>query len=108
MAFTVRLTDDAARDLTEIVDYVADHGGGAQARHVLDRIAEALGRLASSPQRGAYPKELLAVGIKEYRETFFKPYRLIHRIEEEEVFVLIIAEGRRDFRALLERRLLEV
>ena len=107
MAFTVRLTDDAARDLAEIVDYIAGHGGGAQARHVLDRIAEVLGRLASSPQRGAYPKELLAVGIKEYRETFFKPYRLIHRIEEEEVFVLIIAEGRRDFRALLERRLLE-
>ena len=108
MAFTVRLTDDAARDLAEIVDYIAGHGGGAQARHVLDRIAEVLGRLANSPQRGAYPKELLAVGIKEYRETFFKPYRLIHRIEEEEVFVLIIAEGRRDFRALLERRLLEV
>ena len=107
MTFTVRLTDDAARDLAEIVDYIAGHGGGAQARHVLDRIAEVLGRLASSPQRGAYPKELLAVGIKEYRETFFKPYRLIYRIDEEEVFVLIIADGRRDFRALLERRLLQ-
>ena len=41
--------------------------------------------LADSPHRGSYPKELLDLGIREYREVFFKPYRLIYREIEDDV-----------------------
>ena len=34
------------------------------------------------------------------------PYRIIYRESEDDVYVLVIADGRRDMRALLERRLL--
>jgi toxin ParE1/3/4 len=106
MPFTVRLTDAAARDLTEIIDFIASNRGPDEVHHVLDRLEEALSGLTDSPMRGAYPRELLAVGVKEYREVFFKPYRIIYRVEEADVFVFLVADGRRDFRALLERRLL--
>ncbi len=46
------------------------------------------------------------MGIREYRETRFKPYRVIYRIMGRRVFVHLIADGRRDMRTLLERRLL--
>ena len=36
---------------------------------------------------GAYPKELLAIGLREYREIFFKPYRIIYRVVDENVYV---------------------
>ena len=38
------------------------------------------------------------------------PYRIIYREIEDDVYVyvLVIADGRRDMRALLERRLLRV
>jgi toxin ParE1/3/4 len=107
MPFTVRLTSDAGRDLRDIVDYIAANQDASAARHVLDRIEQILSTLGESPERGAYPKELLALGIREYREIFFKPYRVVYAIQEGDVFVLLIADGRRDFRTLLSRRLLE-
>ncbi len=107
MLFTVLLTDDAARDLEELYDYIAMYDSPGSAEHVLDQIQKALTSLSISPERGAYPKELLALGIREYREIFFKPYQIIYRVIGEAVYVLLIADGRRNMRTLLQRRLLE-
>lgn len=49
---------------------------------------------------------LLALGIKNYRQVFFKPYRLIYRLHDKQVVVYLIADGRRDMPAWLGRRLL--
>ena len=106
MPVAVRLTDDAARDLEEIVDYVSRQNASSRAEHVLERIEQAFQALSAFPARGSYPRELLDLGIREYREVFFKPYRIIYRVMEEGVYVLVIADGRRDMRALLQRRLL--
>ncbi len=108
MPVTVRLTDDAARDLEEIFDYVSRQNAPSRAEHVLDRIEEAFQALSAFPQRGSYPRELLDLGVREYREVFFKPYRIIYRVLEDGVYVMVIADGRRDMRALLQRRLLRV
>ena len=107
MPFLVQLTDDAARDLDEICEYIERHESPSRADHVLERIESALSSLSERPERGRYPKELLDIGIREYREVFFKPYRLIYRVAGNEVHVLVIADGRRDMRTLLERRLLQ-
>lgn len=106
MPFAVLLTNDAARDLEGLYDYVALHDGPQVADHVLERIEKAFSRLSEFPERGAYPKELPALGIREYREVFFKPYRIIYRVIDKNVYVLLIADGRRDMQSLLERRLL--
>lgn len=106
MSFTVFLTDDAARDLNEIYAYIAGHDGPGKADHVLEQIEKAFSNLAESPERGAYPKELLELGIREYREVLFKPYRIIYRVREKNVFLLLIVDGRRDMQGLLQRRLL--
>lgn len=105
MPFLVQLTDDASRDLEEICDYIARHDAPGSADHVLDRIEKAFAGLCEHPRRGNYPKELLDIGIREYREVFFKPYRIIYRVVEGNGYVMVIADGRRDMRALLERRL---
>lgn len=47
------------------------------------------------------------LGIREYREVFFKPYRIIYRVIGTNVYVLLIADGRRDMRTLLQRRLVD-
>jgi toxin ParE1/3/4 len=36
--------------------------------------------LATFPERGTHPWELLAVGVREYQQVFFKPYRVIYRV----------------------------
>jgi len=103
----VLLTDDAARDLNELYDYIAVHDSPQKADYVLDKIGETFSTLSKFPERGAYPKELLKLGIREYREIFFKPYRIIFRVMEKKVYVLLIADGRRDMQLLLQRRLLD-
>lgn len=105
MPFAVFLTNDAARDLDELYDYIAGHDA-PQADYVLEQIGKAFSRLTEFPEGGAYPKELLALGIREFREVLFKPYRIIYRVVDKKVYVLLIADGRRDMQSLLQRRLL--
>jgi toxin ParE1/3/4 len=80
MSFDVLLTRDTAGDLEALYDYIAEHDAPSKADYVLDRIQKVIDTLATFPERGSYPKELLAVGIREYPQTFFKPYRVIYRI----------------------------
>lgn len=107
MAHRVRLTHGAARDLSRLHEYIATHDSPGRAAHVLDRIEAVFARLSEFPDRGTVPKELAALGIHAFREVFFKPYRVIYCVEGKDVFVVLIADGRRDMRTLLERRLLE-
>ena len=104
--YEVLLTEDAEHDLEDLFDYIAEHDSNASANHVLDRIEKSIESLSSFPERGSFPKELLALGIKDYRQVFFKPYRMIYRIFEKRVYIYLIVDGRRDMRTLLERRLL--
>ena len=67
---------------------------------------ELIAPLKRFPERGRHPAELLALGIRDYRETFFKPYRIIYYADGKRVYVSLIADGRRDMQALLARRLL--
>ena len=106
MAFAVRLSDDAVHDLEDICDYVAERDGPDRAQHVLTRIEAAVEALASFPERGSFPSELKELGIRRYREVFFKPCRFVCRAAADSVYVLLIADGRRDMRSLLLRRLL--
>jgi len=107
MAFAVFLTDAAAHDLEDLYDYIAQYDLPEKADHVLAQIERGLTSLSEYPDRGTYPKELLALGIREYREVCFKPYRMIYRVSENRVYILLIVDGRRDMQTLLQRRLLE-
>jgi len=100
------LTEDAERDISEIFDYIAEHDSLGAANHVLDRVERTIDDLSSFPERGSYPKELIALGIRDYRQVSFGPYRLIYRVIGTRVYLYLIVDGRRDMQTLLARRLL--
>lgn len=104
--YEVLLTEGAERDLESIYDYIAEFDCMANADYVLDRLLEVVESLSAFPERGAYPKELVALGIRDYRQTAFKPYRAIYRVMAQKVYIYMIADGRRDMQSLLARRLL--
>ncbi len=106
MRFEVLLTEDAYRDLDDLYSYVAEHDSPEKARALLDRIEEVTETLSTHPNRGAFPKELSALGIHDYRQLFYKPYRVIYRVIEKRVYIYLIADGRRDLQTLLTQRLL--
>lgn len=102
----VLLTQGAEQDLESIHDYISEFDSLANANHVLDRLMEVVEGLARFPERGSYPKELVALGIKEYRQTSFKPYRVIYRVLSGQVVISLVVDGRRDMQSVLARRLL--
>jgi toxin ParE1/3/4 len=86
--------------------YFARHDSPQSAKRVLSRILDVADSLARDPIRGSTPQELRELGEHEYRQIFFKPYRLIYRVVKNQVVVYIVADGRRDMQILLARRLL--
>jgi len=104
--FEVLLAEGAEQDLEAIHDYISDFDCVANANYVLDELLDVVASLSKLPERGSYPKELVGLGIKEYRQTFFKPYRAIYRITGGQVIIYLIADGRRDMQSVLARRLL--
>ena len=102
----VIVTDDAREDMALLYDYIADNDSVVQAERIMDRLLEIAESLVQNPERGSHPRELLAFGLREYRQIVMKPWRIIYGVEPSRVVVYLIANGRRDMRALLARRLL--
>jgi toxin ParE1/3/4 len=106
MTYNVLITKDAGKDLEALYEYLFLNEVPGRADHVLEQIERKIEALKRMPERGAYPGELSALGIKEYREVFFKPYRIIYRIISKNIYIMLIADGRRDMQSLLGKRFL--
>lgn len=104
--YEVLLTEGAEQDLESIYDYITEFDCKTNADYILDHLLEIVDSLTAFPERGAYPKELVALGIRDYRQTSFKPYRVIYRVMGQKVYIYMIADGRRNMQSLLARRLL--
>ena len=104
--FQVELTEGAEDDLERIYRYLAENRSSEDAERLLDAFLDKIQTLERYPLRGAVPKELESIGIRDYRQVLLTPYRLIDRVKNDTVFIMVIADGRRDMQALLERRLL--
>ncbi len=104
--FKVRLTQGAEDDLESLNDYLVAHRGADTAESLLASLLAKADTLERFPNRGGVPTELDRLGIHAFRQLVHPPYRIVYRVIDQEVFVLLIADGRRDMQALLERRLL--
>ena len=104
--FEILLTRGAEQDLEAIHDYICEFDSVPKADRALDALLDVVASLSRQPERGSYPKELLGLGIKEYRQAFFKPYRVIYRVTDRQVVIYLIADGRREMQSVLAGRLL--
>lgn len=105
-SYKVVMTKDAENDLEALYDYIINHDSIESADRVLDKLLEVTGTLTCFPMKGSVCRELQSLGIREYRQIFFKPYRIIYRTIEKQVVIFLITDGRRDMQALFTRRLL--
>lgn len=109
LGLPVRLTAGAEQDLSGIYRRRLSQRGatgpdGAEA--LLARLVEGIESLAYFPEKGPVPVELEAMGIPDYRQLSLAPYRIIYWCEPEVVTIMLVADARRDFRALLQERVL--
>ena len=105
MKFSVYLIIDAERDLWDIYYYVAQNDSVEKADRLLENLERTIAKLETMPLRGHFPPELKRVSVLEFREIFFKPYRIIYQAIESRVYVHCVLDGRRDLLDLLQERL---
>ena len=106
MKYEVLIVEDAEADLLEIYRYVALNDSLEKADQLIDKLEQVIKALYRLPARGHVPPELAGIGVSDYREVHFKPYRVIYRVQETRVFVYCVLDGRRNLQALLQARLL--
>jgi len=106
MTYEVFITEKAQRDLIDLYEFISVNDSPEAADHVYEKIEEAIQRLSEFPHRGVCPKEFQERGVADYREVFFKPYRIVYEGEGNAVYVYLVADGRRNMADLLQRRLL--
>jgi len=104
--YRVRIVEDAERDLIDIYHYVELNDSPENAVYILEQLESLCLRLVELPRRGHVPPELNRIGVTDYREVHFKPYRIIYQIIGQDIYVHSVLDGRRDILSLLERRLL--
>lgn len=106
MSHEIHISEDAERDIFGIYEYITYNDSMEKADYVYSRIRECISKLHLNPERGHYPKELETLGITEYLEIHFKPYRIVYQIQESNVIIHCVLDGRRDLEELLHLRLL--
>ena len=106
MKYTVHLIIDAENDLLDIYRYVRRHDSAEKSDRLMDNLESTITKLETLPLRGHHPPELERIGVLEFREIFFKPYRIIYQITNKDVYVHSVLDSRRDLQELLQQRML--
>lgn len=106
MNYEVLIISDAEEDIFEIYTYVATYDSIEKAKYLVTELKETCLSLSTLPTRGHIPPELERIGVFDFKEIHFKPYRIIYQIIETTVFVHGVLDGHRDLQQLLQKRLL--
>ena len=106
MKHKVHIIEDAEDDIYEIYNYVALNDSLEKAENLLNKFEEICNKLSTFPNRGHVPPELERIGIFDYKQIHYKPYRITYQLIDVDVYVHCIVDGRRDLQGLLEKRLL--
>ena len=106
MKYRVYIIVEAEDDIFSIYQYVAINDSIRKAEILLNNIEDRISSLSELANRGHIPPELESIGIHDYREIHFKPYRIIYQIIESDVFIHCVLDSRRDLEDLLQERLL--
>ena len=88
----------AISNLEAIHDYISRDAPGRADRFV-QRLIAAAEPLAGFPKIGRVVPE----GDGRQREVAFDPYRIIYRIEDDEIFIVTVVHSARDLAALWEQ-----
>ncbi len=104
--YEVYLTEEAEADLEEIAEYIEFHDSRERADYVYEKLKDTILKLEALPRRGRVVPELREVGVEEYREILYEPYRILYFVSSKRVIVHAVFDARRGIEELLSRRLL--
>ncbi|GHV83080.1 plasmid stabilization protein [Spirochaetia bacterium] len=103
--YSVYITKSAENDLNQIISYIAENNP-RNALEIYERLKAKIFSLSQFPNKGAYVPELLKQNIKDYRQLLEKPWRIIYKVEDTEVKILLVLDSRRNVQDILFEKLI--
>ncbi|MFA7084493.1 MAG: type II toxin-antitoxin system RelE/ParE family toxin [Arcobacteraceae bacterium] len=104
--FEVIWSKSAEFDLELIIEYIKTDSLTI-AKKIFFEIKKECNNLYYFPQRKRIVPELQQIGILKYREIIHKRWRIIYKIDNTKVYVLIVADSNRNLEDILFQRLID-
>ncbi len=104
--FEVIWTKNAQFDLESIIEYIKIDSVNI-AKKIFFEIKEECANLYYFPERKRVVPELQQIGILKYREIIHERYRIIFKIDNTKVYVLLVVDSRRNLEDILFQRLID-
>lgn len=90
-AYKVFITQNAQDDLRHIFSYIAEDSI-SDAKIFVSELEKKINTLSTLPERASYIPENVFFGT-DYRQLILRKYRVIYRIDKDEIFVLRVIQG---------------
>jgi len=103
--YSVIWSKSAEFDLELVIEYIK-HDSIVMAKEIFIDIKKECDQLNFMPDRKRVVPELQQIGILKYREILFKRWRIVFKIEDDKVLVLLVVDGSRNFEDVMFQRLL--
>jgi toxin ParE1/3/4 len=106
MSFKIIILESAEHDLKELRSYIVKNFSQETWQTTFERIKEAIRNLKTFPYAGSIPEEFEKINLSQYRQVISGMNRIIYEVRQDSVYIHLIADTRRDLKAMLTRRLL--
>jgi toxin ParE1/3/4 len=107
MKFKILWSYDAKSDLIEIITYIKERSGSEIARKIYNKVRNQIGKIILYPESFRAVPELLDIGVTEIKELVESPWRIFFRIDNNEIKILTILDGRRNIEEILYKKMID-
>ena len=104
--FRVIWTKNAELDLELIIEYIKIDSVNI-AKKIFTEIKQECDKLYTLPERKRVVPEFQKIGILKYREIIYKRWRIVYKIDNKKIYVLIIVDSSRNLEDILFQRLIK-
>jgi addiction module RelE/StbE family toxin len=102
--YFIKWTAPARKDINEIIDYISKTNI-SYAVKILNSIEKNVKKLDMFPERHRIVPELEKYGYLTYREIIVEYWRIIYKIENNYVYIMLVIDGRRNLEDLLLKKI---
>ena len=104
--YEVIWTKNAQYDLESIIEYIKIDSINT-AKKIFFEIKKECDNLYYFPERKRVVPELQQIGIFKYREIIHKRWRILFKIDDKKVYILLVVDSSRNLEDILFQRLMK-
>ena len=103
--YFVKWTAPAREDVNEIIDYISITNQNYAVK-ILDKIEGHINQLDMFPERYRIVPELEMYGYFMYREIIIDYWRIIYKVENDIIYIMLVIDGRRNLEDLILKKII--